>query len=177
MFLLFACVGRAQEERLAEREFHRGLQAYDAGSFVEAAGAFAASYAQDPRPALLFNEAQAWRRDWETRADRGSAQRAIARYGEYLRSRQIAEHERLEAVVHMAELSSQLASHPEPPPEPPKAQVTLLPPQPPPPARRRTALWVGLGVGAGVVAAALAVGLGVGLSNRSPSGDPTVSWK
>jgi hypothetical protein len=142
----------------ARSEFTLGMQAYDVGQFREAAAHFAAAYALEPRPALLFNEAQAWRREYERVGDRAAGTRAAGLYRRFLDQPHLSDTERGEATVYLRTLDERLA-----------APVAA----PPPPPRRRTALWVGLGVGAALVAVGLGVGLGVGLSANSPQA-PTV---
>jgi hypothetical protein len=162
---LSASVAHAQKS--AREEFTAGTQAYDQGHFREAAVHFAAGYRLEPEPALLFNEAQAWRREYERAGDRAAGTRGAELYRRYIDLPQLSDAERAEATVYLRTLDERLSA----------PVVAALPPPPPPePPRRRTALWVGLGVGAAVLAVGLGVGLGVGLTQGS-SQAPTVMPK
>jgi hypothetical protein len=173
LVLFSATVGRAGEPARARAEFLAGTQAYDQGRFRVAAARFAAGYALEPLPALRFNEAQAWRREFESSGDRVAGQRAVELYRQYLQLPGISDVERGEATVYLRTLDERLRA-----PVAAAAPPTATTPSPsqlatPPPPRKRTALWVGLGVGAALVVGALAVGLGIGLSAQS-SQPPTV---
>ena len=136
--------------------FDQARAAYDAGRYREAAEVFQRLYALQPLPALLFNEAQAWRRDFELTGQRDSARRAFELYRRYLAAPHVNEQDRREATEHLAALSSLFVE-----------QAAT------PPPRRRTGLWVGVGVGVGA-AVALAVGLGVGLGVRGDAPAPSL---
>src|SRR5262252_2854656 len=68
----------------AKAAFAAGMAAYEAGRFREATQHFLDGYALAPLPALLFNAAQACRREWEIDRDRAQAARAIDLYRRYL---------------------------------------------------------------------------------------------
>jgi tetratricopeptide (TPR) repeat protein len=65
------------DQRIAQRAFDRGLQAWNEGRFVDASKAFAEAYKHAPRPALLYNVAASLDKA-------GDTQGAVRVYQEYL---------------------------------------------------------------------------------------------
>jgi hypothetical protein len=141
----------ASEAGRARDQHRAGQAAYEEGRFREAAAHFSAGYALLPQPAFLFNEAQAWRRDWEATGERAAAQRALVLFRDFLARADVNDSDRAGAQAHVAELERALTSR-----------------------RRRKGLWIGLSVGA-ALAVGLALGLGVGLgTGGAPDGPPRV---
>ena len=153
---LIASVATAEETTRdqAVAHYNIGQRAYESGRYREAAGEFAAAYALQARPALLFNEAQSWRRDFESSGERISARRAVDLYRRYLSAPKIDDNDRREAADRLAALSTLIVDQTPPP--------TVIADAKP----RRTGLWIGLGVGAGVVVA-VAAASGVGVMRTS----------
>ena len=174
--IALGAIARAEEPQtmLAHAEFLLGSQAYDAGRWREAAKHFRRSYEAEPRTALLYNEAQSWRCDFEASGDRESAQRAVALYRQYVASPELSEAERVESLRWIAALERQLARPQVAPVAAPAAAAPALVVATPAPdhPRRRTGLWIGLAIGAAAVVA-LGVGLGVGLGTAHGGGAPT----
>jgi hypothetical protein len=154
---LAAADERVDSRELAHALFTEGSDEYAAGKYRDAARHFGESYALTALPALLFNQAQALRRVFETEHDAAAGKRALQLYDRYLEITNLSAADRKESIERRAALGQALAPPAHPPDKP----------------RRRTGLWVGIGVGAAVVAA-LAVGLGVGLGTSQPPG-PSVT--
>src|SRR5262245_32302805 len=68
----------------ARRLYSAGRQAYEAGRFDEAATAFEDAYRLQPRPALLWNLAQSYRHQYESRHSLEALRKAVDHYRRYL---------------------------------------------------------------------------------------------
>jgi hypothetical protein len=147
----------------AHARFTVGQQEYESGHFREAAAQFAAAYALAPIAELLFNEAQAWRRDFETTGQRASARRAIELYRRCVASDTLVIADQREAAERLARISEQIMALEAPRPAGEDAALR----------HRRRGLWIGLGVGGAALAIGLSVGLAVGLTRgATSSADP-----
>jgi hypothetical protein len=184
-FLPSLALAQPSAHETARREFGLGQEAYSAGRCREAAEHFVQAYRREQLADLIFNQAQAWRCDYQATHDLTSARTALGLYQHYLEAPTTTATDRGEAIAQISELSKQLAgnsapSRSSPTPAPaasksaPAAALVLAAPAPAQPRRKRTGLWIGLGVGAALVAGGLAVGLGVGLSANQNGGAPTV---
>jgi hypothetical protein len=193
---LVAVTAASADEPNAEARhlFLSARQAYEAGNLDLAAETFAAAYRLEPRPGLLWNLGQTYRRQYLQRHGVESLRQAVDCYRRYLADSPNGEN-REAATRLLAELSAQLppestsaASSPEEPratvpaakeargatapartAAPSGGATPLLlratpPLRPAPPWYRRAWVW---GAVAGVVAVGVGVGvgLGVGLSN------------
>src|SRR5262245_47454654 len=69
---------------LARAHFSLGRHAYEQGHYREAASHFSRAFAVERLPALLYNEAQAWRREYETTGNLDAAKSARTLYQQYL---------------------------------------------------------------------------------------------
>lgn len=153
-------------------EFLRGARAFDAQRWDEAADAFAAAYAEHPRPELLWAQAQALRFG-------GRCEAALPLYERFLASDATAE-EIADAQTNIAACRERVGEADDaapievapPPAPPPQPVVDASPPAPAPVDRDRVArvqrrpgrdpwghglLWSGVGV-AGIGAGLLAAG-------------------
>jgi tetratricopeptide (TPR) repeat protein len=191
LLLLWAAPAAAQA---ADFKAHHDLAValYQAGRFRDSVPEFKAAYERDPKPGLLFNIAQAYRKS-------GQPREAIEYYDRYLSAdRAIDDGTRRKVDAYLLEARNMLAAlelelkqrlaedkaarevtQPEPPPAPmqpallqqgpalPPAALAPPPPAPPPvPVYRRWWFWTALGGGAAVVAG---VSAGAALGARSSS--------
>ena len=144
------------EHEAARSHFVAGQTAYERGRFREAAEHFAAAYAIEPLAELLFNEAQAWRGDFDLTGKRDSARHAIELFRRCIASDKLGEADRREAADRLAVLTTEV--------------IDREAPRPPGDRRRgRTGLWIGVGVGAAVVVLGVSLGLGIGLTRSNAS--------
>jgi hypothetical protein len=146
----------------AKELYRKGEMAFQIGNFNEAAQKFQESYAEAPVPKLLWNIAQALRRQYELDHDLMKLRRAAA----VLRNFRGATGDNEELARAEAEQKKPGLSPTadQPPTQPPNAVVVEKQPDPRPekkPLWKSWGLWAGVGVAAG---AALIVGLGVGLA-------------
>jgi hypothetical protein len=151
----FASVDRARAL------YARGRDAYTAGRYLEAAQAFHEAYEIESRPALLYNEAQAWRGEYERTRIRATAMKAISLYEQYLASPKTQLEDARSAAETLAVLGRAIAEQP--------AEVRVVTRSP-----RRVGLWVGIGLGTGAIVA-LALGLGLGFGLPRPVEGPVVT--
>jgi len=180
LVILLVCATPAFAQKMddARQHFKAGKTLQDAGKFAEAADEYQAAYDLDPRPAMLFNIAQAHRLA-------GHKQLAVDFYKRYLQAQPDGAGAR-EARQWTAELTRQLEAErpvtppptrPDPPPITPPATPTLAPPSqqpehPPqaPSSGRRLRL---AGIAAGVAGLA-AVGAGVAFAFKARSAQDTI---
>ena len=161
----------------AKQAFTLGQSAYNAGQYRAAALSFKLAYELDHLAPLLFNMAQAWRRDWQLTAERGSLEQAVTGYRQYLASvtgtndadrRESAQQlQQLGPILdgELAEEAAKLAA----------SKVVLAPPIVERRRRRdNLPLIIGISVG-GAAVLALTLGLGLGLGLRGDNGPPTVT--
>lgn len=180
LVILLACATPvlAQPMDQARQHFKAGKALQDAGKFAEAADEYQAAYDLDPRPAMLFNIAQAHRLA-------GHKQLAVDFYKRYLQAQPDGAGAR-EARQWQAELSRQLEAErpvtppptrPDPPPVTPPATPQLAPPsqQPEhPPAGSSSSRPLRLaGIAAGVAGMA-AIGAGVAFGFKARSAQDTI---
>ncbi len=92
----------------AKTLYNAGAEAYAAGNFLAAIQAFSAAYAISPRPAILFNLAQAERRQFTLDHDAAKLKDAIKHFRQYLAEVQQGGR-RSDAVDALADLESQAA--------------------------------------------------------------------
>jgi tetratricopeptide (TPR) repeat protein len=150
----------AEAETEARAHYDQGIVAYNAGQFDQAVRSFTRAYELDPAPILLFNVAQAHRKQ-------GDAERALSFYRQYLAIDPQADN-RQQVEAHIRELEAARrpvlvapapplpASAPPVPTTagPPPVAVTMAPVRSPPLYRRP---WFWGAVGAVGVAALVAV--------------------
>jgi hypothetical protein len=86
MLLLVSAAASAQAQPVedARRLYLAGRQAYEAGRLDVAAASFEAAYAREPRPALLWNLGQTYRRLFIVHQDLQQLRRAVDAYRGYL---------------------------------------------------------------------------------------------
>jgi hypothetical protein len=141
--------------------------AYAAGRFQDAARDFEQAYTLAPRTPLLWNIAQAYRRQYEVDRDPAKLRRARVVLRNLL-GLSPPEAMRKEAEALAAEIDAELARTPPPSVTPSTATAPIVSktetPPPKKPVYRRWQLWLGVGLG---VAAAVGIGLGVGLTHSS----------
>ena len=136
MLLLVAgvAVGDSQPVEDARRLYLAGRQAYEAGRLDVAAASFEAAYGQEPRPALLWNLGQTYRRLFIVHQELEQLRRAVDAYRNYLIGSPTGEN-RDEATRLLAELTPLLlrldpgsvGSAPAPPPATPaKTELMIL---------------------------------------------------
>lgn len=75
---------QAEDVDKAKVLYNAGAEAYAAGNFLAAIQAFTAAYALSPRPAILFNLAQAERRQFTIDHDPAKLREAIKHFRQYL---------------------------------------------------------------------------------------------
>ncbi len=174
-------------------EYARGVELFAADRYAEAIVEFKSAYDRKPRALILFNIAQAYRKD-------GHFEEALVFYRRFLASATPAEKAPVaeEAGRYVREieenlaLQRKLAEQKQPPPPPPPAPVVQQPqppplqaPEPPPPkpvlivdkpapapakstpVYKRWYLWTPVLL----VAAGIAIGVGVGVTQHYPSTD------
>jgi tetratricopeptide (TPR) repeat protein len=117
-------VARADPAAEARKHFQVGEAHYRAERFADAIAAYEAAYAQVPEPALLFNIAQAYRRD-------GNDAMAIDHYQRFLARTPTNSAATRAAVEHIRELGGVAPERPADPPAAPVREVAP-PPQPTP---------------------------------------------
>ena len=129
-----AAAGEAQPVEDARRLYLAGRQAYEAGRLEVAAASFEAAYGQEPRPALLWNLGQTYRRLFIVHQQLEQLRRAVDAYRNYLIGSPTGEN-RDEATRLLAELTPLLlrldpgsvGSAPAPPaPSPAKTELMIL---------------------------------------------------
>jgi tetratricopeptide (TPR) repeat protein len=182
----------AAEAPDARKLYQAGEAAFAAGEFVDAAQSFEAAYKLSSRYQLLWNIAQAYRRQWELDHDLARLRRAIAVYRNFLDLAPPAEQAEARAALSSAEAELASATNKVEPEPPPPAPVSSPPPSAAPeeakpktpaapvveaaaPKRNRTAFAVGASlvtVGlAGAVTGAALTGLGFSRSDGDKSGN------
>jgi hypothetical protein len=165
-------------------EYSRGVQLYQAGQYEDAIDAFREAYQQKPRALILFNIAQAFRKDQKPAS-------ALEHYQRFLSEVKPGEEpaSQANAKKYIAEIEAQLAvaSKPSPAPvaevaPPPPIAVVSVPPPPvatpvvadkpaKQPVYKKWWLWTAVGV----AAAAVIVGVGAGVGTRSSNNDPSTA--
>lgn|GEM_PF-6572103 len=158
----------------AKQAYALGTSAYNAGQYRAAALSFKLAYELDHLAPLLFNMAQAWRRDWQLTAERPSLEQAVSAYRQYLASLTgTNDADRREASQQLQQLGpildADVAAD--------AAKLTPVVAAPVVVERRRRdnlPLIIGVSVG-GAAVLALTLGLGLGLGLRSDNGPPTIS--
>jgi hypothetical protein len=97
---------QAEDVDKAKVLYNAGAEAYAAGNFLAAIQAFSAAYALSPRPAILFNLAQAERRQFTLDHDAAKLREAIKHFRQYLAEVQQGGR-RADAVDALADLEAQ----------------------------------------------------------------------
>jgi tetratricopeptide (TPR) repeat protein len=143
LVLAAAPAARAGNEELARKLYDEGQAAFNAGRFAEAAASFEQSYNESRRPLLLWNLAQAYRRQYEVDHDLSNLRRARVVFGNYSQLAQT-EADRAEAIEAQRQVDEQLAR------DEAAAKAQAQPPPPPPreapPSRLPGVLVAGAGV-------------------------------
>jgi hypothetical protein len=106
LFASAALPAHAEDVDKAKTLYNAGADAYAAGNFLAAIQAFSAAYAISPRPAILFNLAQAERRQFTLDHDAAKLRDAIKHFRQYLAEVQQGGR-RSDAVEALADLEAQ----------------------------------------------------------------------
>ncbi len=81
---LLSAVARADDAEEARRLYHEGETAFGMGRFLDAAAAFERAYTLSHKSQLLWNIAQAYRRQYDDDHDLGRLRHAIALYRNFI---------------------------------------------------------------------------------------------
>ncbi len=171
VFLVGGAVALAQTESAeeAKAEFERGRTAFEEGRFSEAAKAFELAYQASHKPELLWNIAQAYRRQYEVDGQLARLARAREVYRNYAelaatekeRADATREEAATAALIHEAERKSEtdrLRDSPRP---------VAVAPEAAPPVYRRWWFWTIIAV---VAVAGAATGIALALtSDKTPA--------
>jgi tetratricopeptide (TPR) repeat protein len=179
LLLILLCATAAA----APSEYNRAVMLYQAGQYEDAIEAFREAYRQKPQALIMFNIAQAFRKD-------GKPASALEHYQRFLAEVKPGEEpgSQENAKKYIAEIEKQLSLAPKPVEEPPPSPVPqvlvvppparpppppILPPEPPKqpekvPVYKKWWLWTAV-AGVAVVAIAVGVGVGVGTKSNDPS--------
>ena len=159
-------------------QYSRGVQLYQAGQYEDAIDAFREAYQQKPRALILFNIAQAFRKDQKPAS-------ALEHYQRFLAEVKPDEETASQANArkYIAEIEAQLALVSKPSPAPvvvaPAVVVVAPPPAAPAvvekkpekqPVYKKWWLWTAVAAAAVVI---VGVGVGVGVGNKS--NDPSTA--
>jgi hypothetical protein len=151
--MTFARAGADETDRAREL-YQLGQTAFESGHFAEAAQRFEQSYELSRRPALLWDAAQAYQKQWALDADLRMLRKARALYHNFSELGETPQ-ERADAAREEATCDRAIRDAERPP----------APPQKKPLVKQ---WWFWTTIGAGVAVVATSVGLGVGLT-QSPS--------
>ena len=190
MVLLAGGAASAKGDDHAKQLYNQGEAAFMSGNYADAATLFEKAYAESKKPALLWNVAQAQRRQYDIDKDINRLRRARLVYENFAaaspddKSKEDAAREEaaLDAMLKEIEAGKEVkaAAREEAPVtfeampdlEPAKPAIVVAPviPPPPPPPPSRTWIYVTV-----AVVAVVAVGVGVGVALSSSKDPPAPS--